>query len=487
MARPPRSPTEGAADLGRGDTTGRRQGWRLTFAGQFLLLSLVILLAGMTTIGLWIQLEVRHAVIARTAGVTALYVDSFISPLLQGLESGGPVTPDMKAALDRLLVGTPLGRTIVSFKVWLPDGTVVYSVAPELIGSRFEVQGGLLEALHGNVVSELSDLSESENEYERHGWTRLIETYAPVRAEGSGRVLAVSEFYQAPDDLIADISRAQVRSWLIVGTATVLMYLLLAGIARRASNTITRQQSDLEQNVAELSRTLEDNQRLHERTRRAAERTTALNERYLHRISADLHDGPAQDIALALLRMEGVSAAVAGGDGGSDGRGDLEVVLSALDSALGELRGIARGLRLPEIEELPLAETARRAVEEVGRLTGAPAALACRGLPAEVPLSMKITTYRVLHEALVNVHRHAEGAACQVRLEGVPGAIVIEVIDDGPGFDTGKAKTSGSLGLGGMRERIEMLGGTFEVKSRPGEGTTIRARLPTREEEVGDD
>ncbi len=74
---------------------------------------------------------------------------------------------------------------------------------------------------------------------------KLIETYAPIWAEGGGEVIAVSEFYQLPDDLQAEIRAAQLRSWLVVGLATLAMYLLLAGMVGRGSNTIREQQTDL--------------------------------------------------------------------------------------------------------------------------------------------------------------------------------------------------------------------------------------------------
>lgn len=448
----------------------------LSFARQFLVFSLVILMAGMLTIGIWIQAEVKRAVIGRTAGVTALYVDSFVSPVLQDLDRVGEVTADMRTALDRLLSGTPLGRHIVSFKVWLLDGTIAYSVAPELIGQRFEISDDLARAADGEVVSHLTDLTEPENEYERGRWDRLIETYAPVRVEGSGRVVAVAEFYQLPDELLRDIRSAQSTSWVIVGIATIVMYLMLAGIVRRASSTITAQRLKLQRNVTELSETLDENRRLHERTRRAAERTTALNERYLHRISADLHDGPAQDIALALLRMESVTTE---GDaaGSSNRHEELGAVRIALDSALTDLRGIARGLRLPAIDDLSTEEIARRVVEDFGRLTGVTPNLECRELPDDAPGSIKITLYRVLHEALANSYRHAGGASATVRLEGFTGSIAMTVTDAGPGFDVTTAIEQGSLGLAGMRERIEMLGGTFEVDSGRA-GTRITVHLP---------
>jgi signal transduction histidine kinase len=85
------------------------------------------------------------------------------------------------------------------------------------------------------------------------------------------------------------------------------MYLLLAGFIQQASDTIARQELSLRTQVAQLTDLLEQNAELHERVRRAATRTTALNERVLRRISAELHDGPAQELGLALLRLDHIS------------------------------------------------------------------------------------------------------------------------------------------------------------------------------------
>jgi len=208
---------------------------RLSFAGQFVVLSLAILTIGMLTIGLWVQSAIEQVVINRTAGVTALYVDSFVSPLVQELPGRGELSATERADLDRLITRTPLGSQVVSFKIWSRGGEILYSPNPELVGRTFEMSDELQQAFAGEVVSEVSDLTDPENEYERANWETLIETYAPIRSEGSGAVFAVSEFYQLPDSLQAEVRSAQVRSWAIVSIATVVMYLLLVGMVRRAT------------------------------------------------------------------------------------------------------------------------------------------------------------------------------------------------------------------------------------------------------------
>lgn len=449
----------------------------------------VILLAGMLVVGTWVEREIESGVTSRAALVTSLYVDSLVSANLQSLAGNGELSEADRAALGRLLSGTPLGQHIVAFKVWALDGRILYSTNPALTGRRFPVGKALASALAGHVYSRIADLTEPENEFERQQWPRLIETYAPVRAANTGTIIAVSEFYQTTDELAQEVRAARLRSWLMVGTSTLVMFLLLAWLVRRASNTITAQQSELSEKVTQLTTLLAQNEQLHERVRRAAARTTALNERFLHRIAADLHDGPGQSLALALMRMETLADACSAcpatiarertvGE-------EFRTLHAALQSALEDLRAISGGLHLPEIERLSVADTARRAVHDYERKAGLAIALSVDDVPPEAPLPVKITLFRLLQESLANGFRHGGGADQRVTVNVRDGHLLVEVADGGAGFDLQIAAAEGHLGLAGMRERVEILGGTFGVQSAPGRGTVIRASLPMAPLETG--
>ncbi|MCA9872416.1 MAG: sensor histidine kinase [Anaerolineales bacterium] len=455
---------------------------KLTLARQYILVSLLVMLGGMLVIGVWIGRQIETAVSNRTAAVTALYVDSYISPHLQGLtQAETPAGVDVEA-LERLLVDTSLGEQIVSFKIWSPDGVILYSPNPDLIGQQFELDGGLADAFAGAVVTEVSDLEKPEQAYERQFWNTLIETYAPSRAAGSGEIIAVSEFYQTSDALEAEIRAAQYRSWLVVGVVMTAVYLLLAGLVGRASRTIVLQQERLQENVTQLHALLDQNEQLHGRIRRAAARSTALNEQYLRRISADIHDGPAQDLALALLRIEPLADALSLAP---DAANDFQTIQTAMESAMSDLRTISAGLRLPEIEQSSLTETIQRATYDFESKTGSPVVITLGPLPAEAPLPVKITLFRIIKEALANSYRHADSSGQTVHVYEVEGNLYMEISDAGRGFDP-TAVPGGHLGLVAMRERVELLGGQFEVHSQPGSGTTIRALLPLTPTEVDD-
>jgi len=462
-----------------------------TLAQQYMFVSLLVMLGGMVGIGLWISQQIETAVTNRTAAVTALYVDSYISPHLQGLadgsaESGGESGVDV-AALERLLSDTSLGTQIVSFKVWSPDGIVLYATNAALIGQQFPIEDGLAAAFNGEVVTEVSNLDKPEQALERARYGTLIETYAPSRDAGSDTIMAVSEFYQTSDGLEAEILAAQYRSWLVVAAVMIGLYLLLNGMVGRASNTIVSQQNELKANLTRLNELLAQNEVLNGRVRRAAARTTALNEKNLRRISADLHDGPAQDLALALLRLESLTEAVA--EANPQVSQDFRTVQLATESAMAELRTISAGLRLPEIAPITLADTIHRAVRDFEQKTNCEVTLTLGSLPEQAPLPVKITAFRVLKESLANSFRHAAGAGLAVQVyvtHDEKDELVVEIADTGPGFDWQDTAVYQRLGLVGMRERVELLGGQFHLHSAVGHGTTIRAILPLTLPEVED-
>jgi signal transduction histidine kinase len=301
----------------------------------------------------------------------------------------------------------------------------------------------------------------------------------------------VLEFYARTGTLEQELLAARWQSWLVVGLGTLVTYLLLIGLVRRASTTIVQQRNALGDQVQTLDLLLErnrmvqsENQILNDRVRRAATRTAELNERYLRRVSAELHDGPAQDLSFALLRLDDLASTGPAGTG-SAGTGNTSSqadVIRSLNRAVSEIRSIASGLRLPELEPLTLRETLERAKRDFQNRSGGTVTLELDDLPDQVPLPVKITVFRVSQEALANGFRHGGGLGQRIHLEqACENTLMLSISDDGPGFqwdDSGPA--SGHLGLVGMRERVESLGGTFTIEAGTPSGTVIKARIPIR-------
>ena len=116
---------------------------------------------------------------------------------------------------------------------------MLYSTDRRLVGQQFEPDEGLQRAFGGEVSAEISNLSEGENAFERERFTHLVEVYAPVR-DASGHILATVEFYQTPEALKAEIASARTQSWALVAAVTPAVYVLLAGIVKRGSDTTLR-------------------------------------------------------------------------------------------------------------------------------------------------------------------------------------------------------------------------------------------------------
>jgi signal transduction histidine kinase len=448
----------------------------LSLALQFLVAGGFGLLAVMLVVGAWVTSQIRDGVTRNSAATTALYVDSVIAPLLPDLRKSEELSESVKQALDETLGQGALGKRLASFRLWRRDGTVLYAKDAALIGRRFDLTDDLRSAFQGNVTAQFDTFDETESKEQAVG-VPLLEIYNPVREPWSGEVVAVTEFFEVATDFKATLASALLSSWLVVAGTTLTAFLLLSGIVLRASRTIDDQRGALRRQVSELQGLVTQNSALRQRVQRASRRATALNERYLRRIGADLHDGPAQLVALAALRMD---SPVFSGDGNwSENRAtEVAMISKTLEDAMREIRGICTGLVLPQIETAAAPDILRMAVDEHQRRTGTSVVLTLpRHLP-ELGTSEKISIYRFVQEGLNNAYRHGRAKDQAVRAGMKNGRLFVEVSDSGPGFDP--ARVDG-LGLAGLRERVESIGGQFETLTGA-QGTRLVISLSVEEQ-----
>jgi len=454
---------------------------RLTLVQRFAIVSFFVLIVGAFVIGRFIADEIEGDVTTRNGAITALYVDTFVGPRTQGLIDDS-ITEAEQEELDALLTETGFGEDIVSFKIWDSEGRIAYASNNELIGQQFAIGGGLLNALSGKVESHMSDLGEEEHSRERLLGSSLIETYAPIRHADSGTIIGAMEFYQDPETLQSEIASSQRNGWIVVGVSTAGMYVLLVGLVMGASNTLTKQHRS-------LGLMAEENRRLATRVRGAAAQKTETDEELMMRIARDLHDGPAQDLSFALLRVDTLkerarNVMAGGGSGGEAVSEDFDLVESALTSALKEVRDISSDMRLPELADLSLEETIQRAVTDHQSKTGGEIAVDLRTDGESPSLPTKIVVYRLIQEALSNSYRHAPGSSRQVEASCSGGLLELSVSDSGPGFDSNTPRDVADrshIGVRGMRERVEILGGILRISSSLAGGTKVTARIPVDE------
>src|SRR5215213_2326406 len=206
--------------------------------------------------------------------------------------------------------------------------------------------------------------------------------------------------------------------------------------------------------------------------RRAEEALSETRRAERRRIAWDLHDIVLQDLSGAIQSLRLTHLQTRGSGMGLD----LEEELEALRRASSGLRSAMYDLR--HEKEQPFLKAVESLVEHNRQLTPERKTelVIEEGFPHELPAEVSVELVRVLQEALTNVRRHSGARNVEVGLRMEGEALVAGVSDDGRGFDP--ASTRSGVGLSAMRERVEGLGGKFEVKSPPGEGTKVTVRIP---------
>jgi signal transduction histidine kinase len=200
----------------------------------------------------------------------------------------------------------------------------------------------------------------------------------------------------------------------------------------------------------------------------------AAIERERLRVAADVHDGLAQDLALAVRELAFLD--------GEPAAADADASRARLRAAVTSAHGVVRDRLVDLSSSLPLGGVGA-AVEEVCTryaLRGLPVRLdAVAGIP-DAPPPVTAAVVRVLNEALANALKHAEASRVDVRLSAEAGAIAVAVADDGRGFEPAAAAGArdGHLGLALMRARATEAAGELAVDAAPGAGTTVSARFP---------
>ncbi len=211
--------------------------------------------------------------------------------------------------------------------------------------------------------------------------------------------------------------------------------------------------------------------------RRMARRIILAQEEERKRISRELHDviGPTLtgiNLRLAALKLQSTDPEKL--------EKHITDAQKLVTESLETVNRFARDLRPALLDDLGLVPALHAFLKGFMRETGIRSQLVAPRSIERVGSHFKTALYRVVLEALANVDRHANASQVRVDLQNSEGGLVLEVVDDGEGFHPKKpaADNRKRLGLVGMRERVEMLGGAWSLTSRPGQGTTIRVTFP---------
>lgn len=203
-----------------------------------------------------------------------------------------------------------------------------------------------------------------------------------------------------------------------------------------------------------------------------AREKAALEER--QRLARELHDSVSQ--ALYGIALGARTARTLLDRDPSKAGEPIEYVLSLAEAGLAEMRALIFELRPESLKEEGLIAAITKQIESVRARHKIAVEADLPGEP-EIPLELKEAVYRIAQEALTNTVKHARANRIVLQMDGGEEEIVLEVSDDGVGFD-GDGSYPGHFGLRSMRERAAGVGGTLEVETAPGSGTRIRARIP---------
>jgi signal transduction histidine kinase len=459
-----------------------RSRWkRLSLALQYGIAGGLVVACAMVLIGFWVTRVIEQGIKSNAASATALYVDSVIAPLLPELREDKPLDVGVRRALDEVLSQGTLGSRLKSFMIWRRDGKVVYALDHTIIGRKFPPSGALRQAWAGAVVAGFVEPSDIEGSRPHGKSLPFLEIYSPIREPWSGEVVAVAEFYEVASEIKSNLATARRDSWLVVAGLAAATMAILSGIVFGGSRTIQRQRQALTEQVGELSALLVQNRTLRQRVQRASRRASAINERYLRRIGADLHDGPAQLVALAALRIDS-EALVSRTATATERRNEVAAIRSSLDEAMAEIRSICSGLVLPHIETADLARIVEVVIAAHEQRTGSRVMRPAKIAPAMLSAPEKICIFRFVQETLNNAYRHAAGKGQAVDVVLQDGRLTVAVFDAGPGFDPEAIDRTDGLGLAGLKERAESIGGQFDLRTSPA-GTRASITLNVEEME----
>jgi signal transduction histidine kinase len=357
-------------------------------------------------------------------------------------------------AFDRLVKENVLRDGLVRVKLWTEDGRVIYSDEPRLRGAQFEIDADELRSLRaGGVGAEVSDLSRDENLFERPE-KKLLEVY--LMLEGPRGRPVIFESYQR----FSSISASGHQLWLTFAPALLGGLLLLQLVNLPLARSMARRLRDAQAQRETLLRRAIDSSDLERR-----------------RIAADLHDGVVQDLVGVSYELAANAERLNGSDDGAH---------QALTTGAARARDSVRALRALLVDIYPPS------LHRVGlhaTLADLTKTLTARGIrttldaPEELrlPPATEALLFRTAQEALRNAATHAGADEVRVTVAAVDGNAVLEVADDGCGFDPAVLETrprEGHLGLNLVRDLVGDAGGELTIRSAPGEGTAVRVEVP---------
>ncbi|MCW2772692.1 MAG: ATP-binding region, ATPase domain protein [Nocardioides sp.] len=397
----------------------------------------------------------RQEALAEAQGTTEVLARSVVEPdVPRGLSHVTRRKVARADQLDRAIRPRLLDvETVDRVNIWTEDGRIVYSnEGLALIGRKFTLDDAQLAVLeHGGGGSEIADQDSPENQGIKSDRSTggLVQTYTQIISP-EGEPLLLEAYYTLDE---VESRRGEIYSsfrWITLGPLILLILLATAILA-----ALTRQ---LRRAGAERERLL----------RSAIDASDAER----RRIARDLHDGVVQDLAGTAFS---VSAVARNAETTPDSREALTAAGAALRSGLTSLRSLLAEIHPPDLHAEGLASALADLIAPAAA-SGIQASVSVEG--AETASSHDAAlVWRVAQEAVRNAIRHSGASTLAVTVRGDGRTLTLEVVDDGTGFDPAAVRDPDRYGLRGLRSLVADSGGTLEVRSSPGEGTTVRVEV----------
>ncbi len=404
----------------------------------------VLLVATIT--GLWVRDTSRKEAVRDARVATTAAARMWVSPALAGVTSTDPEA--VRTVLDRGAPDIPTGDRLIRRKLWAADGTIVWSDEPRLEGQKYSIGAEELAVLRGNgTEADISDATAPENRFER-GHGEILEVYTSVTA-GDGTQYLYEEYLRQQD---VQASGQQILVHFLPGMLAAMLLLWAVQIPLARS----------------MVRRLDERRREGEQLLRQAVASSDLERM---RIARDLHDGVVQQIAGTSIALHAQAATVT-----DEPTSELlKRASSDLRNALSGLRSLVVEIYPPNLAELGLAQAIDDLLDAL-RGQKIAARLSAR-VDAQPTADEAALAFRVAQEAIRNIEKHARARDVIVTLACTPDRLMMQIEDDGCGFDTSAPAPDGHLGVQLISDLVAAAGGTLKIESQAGAGTTVTLNL----------
>jgi signal transduction histidine kinase len=446
---------------------------------RYLVAANVVGLTALALVASWLDDRIRKSLLGEVVKSSVWFVERHISPLVQELDTRDVLSDRAKNRLSALAAMPMLNRKIVDIKIWNTDKSILFSANEAEVGTSPPSTSELDRAIAGKISSQLDDRHDLESAPQRSDGSRIFEVYYPVKALASDRTIAVAELYLDGAELVEDLWKARWQNGLIMGLLSLQFFSMIFGLAWHSRNVSNLQNREIEQNTKIKTILEAQSNQLAQRVVEAQQRNVELTDQVLMQVGSDLHDGPAQLLGVALLRLGEIPAPDTSQSRlGKRDHERIEAARVMTQDALSELRHMAKGLVLPQIEGLHTTDVVKMAIENHKRTTLTEVKLELMINAPDLPSSIKRCLFRCIQEGLNNAFRHAGGQEQLVRVLAEQKRVVLSIMDAGPGLNRLHNCPPDALGLAGLRNRIEVLGGYLDIKSSVGGGTELSVELP---------